>query len=70
MSNKKWATDINEFNLLGKKLNLIPIIHLFNQEIISYDLTEIPLLNQVIMFKKAFKKIPDNTNLILGTNQS
>ena len=37
--NRKWATDITEFNVLGKKLYLSPIIDLFNQEIISYELT-------------------------------
>ena len=68
--NKKWATDITEFNVLGKKLYLSPIIDLFNQEIISYDLTERPVFNQVVMMlKKAFKKIPDNTNLTLHTDQ-
>ncbi len=30
--NKKWATDITEFNVLGKKFYLSPIIDLFNQE--------------------------------------
>ena len=34
--NQKWATDITEFNISGKKLYLSPIIDLFNQEIISY----------------------------------
>lgn len=68
--NKKWATDITEFNVLGKKLYLSPIIDLFNQEIISYELTERPVFMQVVMMlKKAFKKIPDNTNLILHTDQ-
>jgi transposase InsO family protein len=37
--NQKWATDITEFNVAGKKLYLSPIIDLFNQEIISYELT-------------------------------
>jgi transposase InsO family protein len=48
------------------KLYLSPIIDLFNQEIISYELTERPVFNQVVMMlKKAFKKIPNNTNLTL-----
>ena len=68
--NQKWATDITEFNVLGKKLYLSPIIDLFNQEIISYELTEKPALNQVvIMLKKAFKKIPNNTYLTLHSDQ-
>ncbi len=68
--NQKWATDITEFNVSGNKLYLSPIIDLFNQEIISYELTERPIFNQVLMMlKKAFKKIPNNTNLILHSDQ-
>jgi len=68
--NQKWATDITEFNVSGKKLYLSPIIDLFNQEIISYELTERPVFNQVVMMlKKAFKKIPDNIDLTLHSDQ-
>ena len=68
--NQKWATDVTEFNVSGKKLYLSPIIDLFNQEIISYELTERPVFNQVVMMlKKAFKKIPNNTNLTLHSDQ-
>lgn len=68
--NQKWATDITEFNVVGNKLYLSPIIDLFNQEIISYELTERPVFNQVVMMlKKAFKKIPNNTNLMLHSDQ-
>ena len=68
--NQKWATDITEFNISGNKLYLSPIIDLYNQEIISYELTERPVFNQVVMMlKKAFKKIPNNTNLTLHSDQ-
>ncbi|MCC9020258.1 IS3 family transposase [Flavobacterium lipolyticum] len=68
--NQKWATDITKFNVRGNKLYLSPIIDLFNQEIISYEVTERPVFNQVvIMLKKAFRKIPNNTNLILHSDQ-
>ncbi len=68
--NQKWATDITEFNVSGNKLYLSPIIDLFNQEIISYELNERPVFNQVVMMlNKAFKKIPDNSNLILHSDQ-
>lgn len=46
--NQKWATDITEFNVLGKKLYLSPIIDLFNGEIISYELSERPNFDQII----------------------
>jgi transposase InsO family protein len=68
--NKKWATDVTEFNVSGKKLYLSPIIDLFNGEIISYDLSESPNFKQVTtMLNKSFKKIPKGTNLILHSDQ-
>jgi putative transposase len=68
--NKKWATDVTEFNVSGKKLYLSPIIDLFNGEIISYDLSESPNFKQVTtMLNKSFKKIPKDTNLILHSDQ-
>lgn len=55
--NEKWATDITEFNVSGKKLYLSPVIDLFNQEIISYELSEHPNFKSVItMLDKALKK--------------
>jgi putative transposase len=67
---EKWATDLTEFNVLGKKLYLSPIIDLLNGEIVSYELSERPNFNQIIaMLNKSFKKIPDNTNLILHSDQ-
>ena len=68
--NEKWATDVTEFNVSGNKLYLSPIIDLFNGEIISYDLSERPNFNQITnMLKKSFKRIPNNTNLILHSDQ-
>lgn len=68
--NQKWATDITEFNVSSKKLYLSPIIDLFNQEIISYELSERPVFNQVVtMLKKAFKKVPNNSKLTLHSDQ-
>lgn len=55
--NEKWATDITEFNVSGKKLYLSPVIDLFNQEIISYELSESPSFKSVLtMLDKAIKK--------------
>ena len=68
--NQKWATDVTEFNVSGNKLYLSPIIDLFNQEIISYEITERPVFSQVVMMlNKAFKTIPNNTNLVLHSDQ-
>ena len=68
--NQKWATDVTEFALFGTKLYLSPIIDLFNGEVVSYNLSFHPNLSQVMdMLNKAFAKIPDNTNLILHSDQ-
>lgn len=68
--NQKWATDITEFNVKGKKLYLSPVIDLFNGEIVSYELSERPNFEQVVnMLKKSFKKIGKNAELILHSDQ-
>ncbi len=68
--NQKWTTDITEFSLFGTKLYLSPILDMYNGEIISYNINEHPVLNQVLdMLDKAFLKIPNNTNLIFHSDQ-
>jgi len=55
--NQKWATDVTELNVSGNKLYLSPIIDLFNGEIISYELSQRPVFNQVLnMLEKELKK--------------
>ena len=67
---QKWTTDITEFSLFGKKLYLSPILDMFNGEIISYNISERPHLGQVMdMLNKAFQQIPDNTGLIIHSDQ-
>ena len=68
--NQKWATDVTEFKINNDKLYLSPIIDLFNGEVVSYNLSRHPVFEQVLdMINKAFKKIPNNTNLILHSDQ-
>jgi len=68
--NQKWTTDITEFSLFGTKLYLSPILDMYNGEIICYSISERPVFLQVMnMLDKAFAKIPDNTNLILHSDQ-
>ena len=68
--NQKWVTDVTEFSIFGKKLYLSPILDLYNGEIVSYNLSERPTFHQVTdMLKKAFEKIPDDTHLILHSDQ-
>jgi len=68
--NQKWTTDITEFSLFGQKLYLSPILDMYNSEIISYVISERPVLKQVMdMLDIAFAKIPDKTNLIFHSDQ-
>jgi transposase InsO family protein len=68
--NEKWVTDITEFNLFSQKLYLSPILDLYNGEIISYSIHERPAYGQVKeMLNAAFAKTPDDTNLILHSDQ-
>lgn len=68
--NQKWTTDITEFALFGTKLYLSPILDMYNGEIISYNISERPVLSQVMdMLDQAFAKVPDKTNLIFHSDQ-
>ena len=68
--NSKWTTDITEFRLLGQKLYLSPIMDLFNGEIVSFTLSNRPSFRPVTeMLHSAFQKIPDNSQLILHSDQ-
>ncbi len=68
--NEKWVTDVTEFKLFGTKIYLSPIIDLFNGEVVSYNISDRPVFNQVMdMLDKAFEKIPHNTNLIFHSDQ-
>lgn len=68
--NQKWTTDITEFSLFGSKLYLSPILDMYNSEIISYTISNRPVLKQVMdMLDKAFEKVPDPGNLIFHSDQ-
>lgn len=68
--NQKWTTDVTEFKLFNKKLYLSPILDMYNSEIISYNISTRPNLSMVMdMLDKAFIKIPDNTNIIMHSDQ-
>lgn len=67
---QKWATDVTEFKVKGKKLYLSPIIDLFNQEIISYELTDRPVFKGVLdMLKKALPQARNTSQLVLHSDQ-
>ena len=68
--NQKWVTDVTEFRLFGQKLYLSPILDLYSGDIVTYTLSDSPnLLMVTTMLEQAFAKIPDNTNLLLHSDQ-
>ena len=68
--NQKWVTDVTEFSLFGEKLYLSPILDLCSEDLVSYTISDRPVLDMVTtMLEKAFVTIPDNTKLILHSDQ-
>ena len=67
--NKKWYTDVTEFNLRGDKIYLSPILDGYNQEVISYNISNSPNLGQINdMLNKAFNN-KNLDGLILHSDQ-
>jgi len=68
---QKWSTDVTEFRVKDKKLYLSPIIDLFNQEIISYNLSDRPNFHGIMdMLDRAIGKLnTGSSGLILHSDQ-
>lgn len=67
--NRKWATDVTQINIASEKLYLSPIIDMFNGEIISYNISRSPNLEQVYdMLDKAFARFDCLDGLILHSD--
>lgn len=68
--NQKWVTDVTEFHLFGQKLYLSPILDLYSSDIVSYKISDRPVLSMVTsMLDEAFATISDDTGLILHSDQ-
>ena len=68
--NQKWVTDVTEFSLFGEKFYLSPILDLHSSDLVSYTISDRPVLSMVTtMLDEAFAKIPAETNLILHSDQ-
>jgi transposase InsO family protein len=68
--NRKWVTDVTEFSLFGQKLYLSPVMDLYNREIVSYTISERPTFPMTMrMLDGAFKRLPDDADLILHSDQ-
>ena len=67
--NEKWYTDVTEFNLRGEKCYLSPILDGYNGEVISYNTSKSPNLEQINdMLNKAFEN-KNLEGLILHSDQ-
>ena len=68
--NQKWTTDISEFHIAAGKLYLSPILDMYNDEIISYDISISPNYAQITdMLHKAFSQYENLEGLILHSDQ-
>lgn len=67
---EKWTTDVSQFSFSWGKCYLSPILDMNTNEIISYDLSPSPNLEQVKrMLETAFQSFPDLKGLILHSDQ-
>ncbi len=68
--NEKWVTDVTEFTVHGQKVYLSPIIDLFNQEVVAYEVAKTAHLPLVMnMLKQAIKKLSPNEKPIVHSDQ-
>jgi transposase InsO family protein len=68
--NQKWVTDVTEFNVLGQKLYLSPVMDLYNGEIVACEMQSrphLPLVNN--MLKKALSRLQDHEAPLLHSDQ-
>ena len=68
--NEKWATDITEFNVNGKKLYLSACMDLYNGEIIAHCLARRPVFDLVAStLNVALSRSKDTTGLTVYSDQ-
>ena len=68
--NQKWVTDVTEFNIKGEKVYLSPILDLYNQEIISYEIADRPQISSVMqMLQSAFKQLGPKDKPMIHSDQ-
>jgi putative transposase len=68
--NQKWVTDVTEFNVCGQRIYLSALIDLYNQEVISYTISNRPTLKFVCqMLSNVFEKYENLTGLIIHSDQ-
>ena len=66
---QKWSTDVSQFSFSWGKCYLSPILDMATNEIVSYNLSRSPNLEQVTdMLKEAFERFPKTKGLILHSD--
>jgi len=67
---QKWTTDVSQFSFTWGKCYISPILDMNTNEVISYDLSLSPNLEQIQhMLNKAFEKFPSTNGLIFHSDQ-
>ena len=67
---QKWTTDVSQFNLPWGKCYISPILDMNTNEIISYDLSRSPNMDQIQkMLDSAFRRFPHTNGLIMHSDQ-
>ena len=67
---QKWTTDVSQFNFSWGKCYISPILDMFTNEIISYDLSIHPNFDQITnMLDRAYEKFPLLDGLIFHSDQ-
>ena len=68
--NEKWVTDVTEFSLFDQKLYLSPILDLHSSDIVSYTISDRPVLSMVMdMAQRALSFLPRGAETILHSDQ-
>ena len=67
---QKWTTDVSQFSFSWGKCYISPILDMNTNEIISYNLSSSPNLEQIHrMLNSAFEKFPSISGLIFHSDQ-
>jgi len=67
---QKWTTDVSQFNLPWGKCYLSPILDMNTNEVISYDLSKSPNMEQISnMLERAFRKFRNTEGIIFHSDQ-
>ena len=68
--NQKWVTDVTEFSMFGEKLYLSAILDLYSSYLVSYVISDRPVLSMVMkMLDRAVLQLSQGATPILHSDQ-